>query len=233
MREVEVRLFPFRQLQGRSVRMFERLKSRVDALTAVIGPLDYQRQFIAGGALTRALLSVDPEAEGGDLDLFVVDGGGAVRVLEALKANGAEETNEDSSSGDRFKLRFRAAGLVDIIQATRPAGETIARFDLRVSALATDGKTILAVRGAMYDLRHRHAFPLRPTRADRVQRYVRDHRLDVSPGAPELDVDRIAEGIDGWTVPSGTTWETIMGRTEEITVRGPVEDITLITGRTV
>lgn len=231
-RVVEVRLFPFGQLRRRSALAFEKLSRRIAVLVQTIGPLSYDRQFVAGGALTRALLSVDGwEDSDHDLDLFVVAPNGASEIAGMLEAAGAAVAGDGSSSGDRFKFVFGEAGSVDIVQATAPAAQTIARFDLRASALATDGQTILAVRGAMFDLRNRHAFPLRETRADRVKRYVRGHRLDVSPGAPELDVDRIVDGIPGWTLPPDSPWDVIMGRAEEVIVRSPVEDVSLVTGR--
>lgn len=195
----------------------DHLRGRLAELRRVVGPFSFDRgPFVAGGSIARALLG-DAGHAAADLDLFLREGD-RDRVGAALASAGFKwEEDEKGSEEGPGTWWSEETGRVDVVVTDADAATTIARFDLRCAALATDGENLLVLPGALQDLADRKLFPLRRGKSHRIRRYL-EMGLDPHPDAPELDVDvflvgtpDIQHGIDGWTLPKLHTREDAFG----------------------
>lgn len=203
------RLGPFR-----SSRAIDRLQRTVSRLEHVVGPLSVERgAFLAGGCVLRPLLATFQDVgwptppPDHDFDLFVPEKG-STEVIGAL-ADAFTRREGDSSDELRELFWDDEIGNIDVIVTPNDPATTIARFDFRCAAVATDGARLLFVANAPDDIRQRRLVPLRPTRVSRVQKYLVGFGLDPGVG---LDVDDIGPGVPGWTLPEDAGPDSIFAR---------------------
>ncbi|NRA04323.1 MAG: hypothetical protein HRU00_17175 [Myxococcales bacterium] len=183
----------FRIAHWRSMEPVRILRQRVNALLGIVGRR--HRGAVAGGSVARALLGMDTLTC--DLDLFM-PGKAFGEVFDLLQLAGATQSpnSESTPSEHRAKLLVPSVGEVDLIQC-KSVADAIARFDVRACAVATDGAVLMAVRGALDDLRARELIPMHEIGSMRFKKYTATFGLDPRGFKGDIDI-ALRQGHPGW-----------------------------------
>ncbi len=209
-------------LEGRPIKPLALAMSEWDAVFSVAECPD---AVVAGGSVARALLGLS--GRGADTDLFVpadqfeavcarfrkvgVDMG--MVGSRQVEGEGAGNARRFITSGRMATRRFHQD--VDVISCESPF-DALARFDIRAACVATDGRSLWFVEGAMFDLQHRRLVPLRETSARRLRKY---HGMGLDLwGCPDVDNALANNAIDvpGWKTTREMTREERLGDDLEI-----------------
>lgn len=194
--------------------------------------LDVERgPWVTGGALCRAVRGVVPD----ELDVFFADEAQYDLAHAALSriATPSDRLNSRTKGGDVTvdltpdQTRPEEAGSmwwvgrvgpgigmhVDLAAASFATIAThLGRFDVTAAQMATDGRILLWVSGALSDAVDGILRVSRVTRPRRVQKYL---DLGLVPDVDEETVRKLQEGIpvEGWT-SDDLTWRQAMGLPE-------------------